>query len=62
MLDVSNLLNTFVEPANSLYILGDRHANPTLEVIIDTKSEIFINNSSFILDFIPKLTHQKSTR
>jgi hypothetical protein len=57
MLDVLDLLNTFVEVANSLDILGDRHANPTPEIIIDTKSEIFINNSSFILDFTPKLIH-----
>ncbi len=43
-------------------ILGDRHANPTPKVIIDTKLEIFINNSSLILDFTPILTHQESTK
>jgi hypothetical protein len=62
MLYASNLLKTFVEAANVYDILRDRHANPTLEVIIDTKLEIFINNSSLNLDFTPKLTHQKSTR
>jgi hypothetical protein len=51
--------NTFVEVANSIDILGDKHTTSTLEIIVDMESEIlFINNSSFILDFTPKLTQQ----
>jgi hypothetical protein len=37
MLDALDLPNTFVEATNSLDILGDKHANPTPEVTIDTK-------------------------
>jgi hypothetical protein len=36
--------------------------NPTPKVTIDTELEIFINNSSLILNFTPRLTHQESTR
>jgi hypothetical protein len=51
--------NTFVEATN---ISRDRHINSILEVIVDMELEIFINNSSFILDFTLKLTQQESTR
>ncbi len=43
-------------------ILGDRRTNPTPKITIDTQLEIFINNSPLILDLIPRLTHQESTR
>ncbi len=45
-----------------LDISKDRHTNPILKVIIDIKLKIFINNSSLILDFTPRLIHQESTR
>ncbi len=61
-LDVLDMFNIFVEAANPLDILGDRHTNPTPKVTIDIKSKIFINNSLLILDFIPRLIHQESTR
>jgi hypothetical protein len=36
--------------------------NPTPKITIDTKLEIFINNSSLILNLTPRLTHQESAR
>jgi hypothetical protein len=52
-----------LSPSRSLGVRQrDRHINSILEVIIDTEFKIFINNSSFVLDFIFKLTQQESTR
>jgi hypothetical protein len=61
-LDAFNMPNTFVEATNSLDISRDRHTNSIPKVIINTEFEIFINNSSFILNLTPKLTQQESTR
>jgi len=54
--------NTFVEATNLLDISGDRHTNSIPEITIDTELEIFINNSSLILNLTRKLTQQESTR
>jgi hypothetical protein len=51
------MLNTFVKATKSLDISRNRHTNPILEVTIDMKLEIFINNLTLIFDLAPILTH-----